>query len=461
MRLGYLGHASWLLEAGGLRLITDPVLSETYHDGVFEVYPRRSIDLHALDPTVIVVTHRHPDHFDVPTLHRLGARFPDARVITSDPLIVETARAFGFTDVQRVGEGAVVELGEGLRMYTTPSLCSVQEWGVLWAGPAGTVWNVVDSALRSPDDVRAMLAAAAEALGLPGLAAGPDVAFVRWCPLRQADAATSGTLGFPTEAYAQEVRIAAATGARTLIPGSCGDRYTGWGAWQNRTVYPVTEARFLRDLAVLAPHAVRFPPVVGRCWTLRDGRFVEDGALEGVVVHTSTDDRLFSPFVLPPITDPAPDDFDDQGALVDIATWCGDVLAPSLGAWARRTCPDVPLSLVLQVVFPRREVSLTFRVHGTDVAVEVGADPDHDALERIAGSVLHDVLTARSHWGRALLGGWLRSVRRAIRMQSDGSVRVLPMPAFFLYIGLSYENATERWVRAERERLLAGGVMET
>ncbi|MEZ4316918.1 MAG: MBL fold metallo-hydrolase [Myxococcota bacterium] len=454
MKLGFLGHASWFLESGGLRLVTDPVLSEAYHDGVFEVFPRRTVDVDGLDPNVIVVTHRHPDHFDVPTLHLLGQRFPHAHVLTSDPLVVEVCEAFGFREVSLVDERTVVALPGGVRMYTTPSLCRVVEWGVLFAGPGGTVWNLVDSAVRSPDDVRAMLAGAAGALGLPELAEGPDVALVRWCPLRQADGATSGTLGFPWEEYAQEVRNAAATGARTLIPGSCGDRYTGSSAWQNRSVYPVTESRFLADLAVLAPRAERFPPRVGASWRLVDGRFHEEAPLPWVTVHASPDDRIFAPFVLPDIVDPAPPGFDEERALATVAVWCGDVLAPALQVWAASCSPDRDLSLVVELVFPSRTVALTFRAGPGGARVDVGADPDHDGLERVAGSVLLDVIEARSHWGRALLGGWMRSVRRGYRMLADGSMQRLDLPAFVLYLGCSYAESTERWTRAEVERLL-------
>jgi hypothetical protein len=466
-RFTHLGHASWHVRWAGGALVTDPILSETYHDGVFEVYPRRSVDPDALDLTVVVVTHRHPDHFDVHTLALLAERYPRARVLTSDALIVETARALGFTNVEPIGELEVVDLGGGLQICTSPSLCSVEEWGVLFATEAGTVWNLVDSAVKSPTHVDAMLAAMAERLDRPTLTDGPDVAFVRWCPLRQADGATSGTLGFPHEAYANELRNAAATRARTLIPGSCGDRYTGSAAWQNATVYPVTEARFLADLAVLAPDAERFAPTVGHAWDLVDGRFVPRGPVDWVVRDDAVrDDRTFAPFVLPPIEDPlsAPDAadrraaFDPDRALVQIATWCGDVLAPALARWVAAHVPGTdraPLVLVLEVVFPRMAdpardrgtVGLTFRIQGSEVSVSVGTDPDHDALERHTATDLLAVLDGRAHWGAALLGGRMRSVRRGGRIDADGRWTPLSLPAFFVYTALPYERATERWVR--------------
>lgn len=38
---------------------------------------------------------------------------------------------------------------------------------------------------------------------------------------------------------------------RTTIPGACGFRFVGRGAWQNRLSFPVTRERFVRDLEEL------------------------------------------------------------------------------------------------------------------------------------------------------------------------------------------------------------------
>lgn len=454
MRAIYVGHACWVFESGDVRLVTDPVFSESYHDGVFEVFPPREVGLDGLAPTHIVITHRHPDHFDPPTLDRLARRFPDAQILTSDALIVEVVEAFGFTHVRRIDAGTRLDLG-ALQIYTTPSHCDVEEWGLVVASEAGTLWNMVDTVLGDPAGVKRAMADAAAALGRPALSTGPDVALVRWCPLLQAQAVTAGRIGFPLAGYLSELKNAAATGATTLIPGSCGDRYVDAVGWLNQVVYPTTEARFMRDLRKVAPQATVFAPRVGMAYTLATGGFVESGGVEWIEVLPAEDDRLFAPFEIPALVDPAPDGFDEQRALGTIAVWVGDVLAPKLSLWANWAQPDDPLSFVLDLVFPTRTVALTLRVDAGQVSVDVGVDLDHDGLDRIAASVMLDVLEGRSHWGRALLGGWMRSVRRAVRVRPDGSGEPYLFPAFLVYLGLPYAESTERWVRAETRRLLA------
>lgn len=77
MQFTWVGHATWLIQVGGLNILTDPIwsrfcspvplwsLRRRVAPGIsFEKLPR--IDL-------VLVSHSHYDHCDVPTLRRLGA----------------------------------------------------------------------------------------------------------------------------------------------------------------------------------------------------------------------------------------------------------------------------------------------------------------------------------------------------------------------------------------------------
>jgi L-ascorbate metabolism protein UlaG (beta-lactamase superfamily) len=80
----FIGHATFLLQVGGLRLLTDPVFSE--HAGPFgRIGPRRVrppgvalAQLPRID--VVLLSHNHYDHLDLPALRALRDR--------CDPLIV-------------------------------------------------------------------------------------------------------------------------------------------------------------------------------------------------------------------------------------------------------------------------------------------------------------------------------------------------------------------------------------
>src|SRR5262245_2856125 len=125
----YLGHAMWLARAGELRILFDPLLDGPHHGGVFEVTPPRTIDVHALRPDFIVVSHQHPDHFDVASLRALAALDPESVVLTADALVADTAERVGFRTVSRLEALQRVELSEA-RLFTTPSAAGdTVEWG--------------------------------------------------------------------------------------------------------------------------------------------------------------------------------------------------------------------------------------------------------------------------------------------------------------------------------------------
>ena len=85
MRFSFVGHASWLIQAGGLNILADPVWSE--RASPFKtIGPKRvnppGIAFEALPPIdVVLVSHGHYDHLDLPTLSRL-AKAHAPRVVT-------------------------------------------------------------------------------------------------------------------------------------------------------------------------------------------------------------------------------------------------------------------------------------------------------------------------------------------------------------------------------------------
>jgi L-ascorbate metabolism protein UlaG (beta-lactamase superfamily) len=157
-RLSFVGHASWLIQTAGLNILIDPVWSmrvspfkwagpKRHNDpGIaFEALPK--ID-------VVLVSHGHYDHLDIPTLSRL-AKNHAPRVITplGNDLTMHQAdaaiRAEAFDWYDRV------EVGEGVSVTLVPT----RHWSArglfdrnltLWASfvlqtPAGRVYVVCDS----------------------------------------------------------------------------------------------------------------------------------------------------------------------------------------------------------------------------------------------------------------------------------------------------------------------------
>jgi L-ascorbate metabolism protein UlaG (beta-lactamase superfamily) len=158
VRLCFVGHASWLIQTGGLNILVDPVWSMRASP-VKWAGPKRHNDPGIAFPAlpridVVLVSHGHYDHLDVTTLSRLAKAFAP-RVVTphgndlamkaADPTI--RAESYDWHDR--------VELGAGIAATLVPT----HHWSArglfdrnraLWASfvletPAGKIYIVGDS----------------------------------------------------------------------------------------------------------------------------------------------------------------------------------------------------------------------------------------------------------------------------------------------------------------------------
>ena len=72
-RIGYVGHATVLVDLDGVRLLTDPLLrnrvAHLRRSSPVSARAQRGVD-------AVLISHGHYDHLDVPSLERLGKKLP-------------------------------------------------------------------------------------------------------------------------------------------------------------------------------------------------------------------------------------------------------------------------------------------------------------------------------------------------------------------------------------------------
>jgi len=168
LRVSYIGHASFLIQTGGLNLLLDPVWSKRASPFRW-IGPKRVndpgvafADLPPID--AVLVSHGHYDHLDVATLSRLAATHRP-RVITplgNDAIMRKCIPAIR---AEAYDWGDRVELGPAVAVTLVPT----QHWSArnlsdrnesLWASfvieaPGGRIYFVADSGYGEGRNFRA------------------------------------------------------------------------------------------------------------------------------------------------------------------------------------------------------------------------------------------------------------------------------------------------------------------
>ncbi|HKV56474.1 MAG TPA: MBL fold metallo-hydrolase, partial [Candidatus Binataceae bacterium] len=130
LTLANLGHATLLMNFFGVRMISDPSLFQRVglDMGAFSIGPHRLVAA-PLGPAqlqtveVILITHAHMDHLDIPSLKAL----PKTAVVIACSGCAELIRPLGYSDVRelRWGESTSVD---GLRV----TAMAARHWGRRW-----------------------------------------------------------------------------------------------------------------------------------------------------------------------------------------------------------------------------------------------------------------------------------------------------------------------------------------
>ena len=110
----FVGHATTLIELGGVRVLTDPFLRASLGPLVRHgPLP----DPAALEADVVVISHDHRDHFDARSIGRLAGR---STLIVPRGLGTRARQAAGHDDVIEVVAGEAIEVA-GLTVRAVPA----------------------------------------------------------------------------------------------------------------------------------------------------------------------------------------------------------------------------------------------------------------------------------------------------------------------------------------------------
>ncbi|WP_263144177.1 MBL fold metallo-hydrolase [Pseudomonas sp. RIT-PI-AD] len=148
LRVTYVNHATLLIQHQGLNILTDPLWSERASPFAFlgpKRYHAPGVSLERLPAIdVILVSHNHYDHLDLPSLRRLAERFPLAQVVTGlgNAALI---RQCGFARIAELDWWQALPLNGALSLHAVPA----QHWSSRTRGDVNrSLWLgfVLDSA---------------------------------------------------------------------------------------------------------------------------------------------------------------------------------------------------------------------------------------------------------------------------------------------------------------------------
>jgi L-ascorbate metabolism protein UlaG (beta-lactamase superfamily) len=238
MKITLLGHASVLVEMQGATCLMDPVLHDPFEEGAVTSCPHRIVHPERLPPIdILIVSHRHPDHFDLASLAAVP-RDCDT-ICPADPLIVYALRQLGFARIHPVHPMGAISSAE-FELYPTRSESpGVIELGMVFHDRSGSFWNQVDG-LLSTETIDAMV----ERFGRI------DLLFAMYAS-QNFDFFDSRATDFPFDEHRQNLESVLRIRPRMTAPASAGFRFCGAHAWLNALLFPISAERFVADLARL------------------------------------------------------------------------------------------------------------------------------------------------------------------------------------------------------------------
>ncbi|PWT85295.1 MAG: hypothetical protein C5B56_14265, partial [Proteobacteria bacterium] len=142
MRVTYYGQACTLIEAGGLKILTDPWLTEGAYFGTWfhtHILADAGVTLETFpkDIDCLFLSHEHHDHMDLAALKRFRTDLPLLICRFPSPKFRNFLHSLGFSNIRELASGERLDLREnvsvtifGTAEYTNDSAILIEHDGV-------------------------------------------------------------------------------------------------------------------------------------------------------------------------------------------------------------------------------------------------------------------------------------------------------------------------------------------
>ncbi len=390
MKVTLLGHASVVVELAEVTCLMDPVFTDPFEEGAVVSCPKRSVYPDRLPPVdILIVSHRHPDHFDIPSLAQVP-RDCDA-ICPADPLIVYALDKLGFPRLHPVHTMGEIRSADFELFPTRSEVTSVREFGMVFRDVSGTFWNQVDS-FPSGRTIEAIKQRFGDIDLLFAMYASQNFEFFE-----------NRATDFPFEAHRVNLENVLRIRPRMIAPGAAGFRFCGEHAWLNAFLFPIARERFVADLQRLAPEILTQIMNPGDVFeiTRDDIHYAPAASDVARLVNDDTQLSRFNPTApIPDLTDPNPEGYPAANLRLATERFVAENIANYVDAGYTHSDPLInryrqhEASYAVAIVFPDGATHwyrFEFRREGLRLITGESADSADsaaDIVHRIAASAL-------------------------------------------------------------------------
>jgi hypothetical protein len=415
MEISLIGHASIFVETQDCRIVMDPVLWDPHQEGLFDVCPKREV-IHEQFPEfdLLIISHRHLDHFDIRSLAYLP-KTVDV-LIPKDELLETCLRKLGYSQIYLLDDFTKVKIGS-TTLLTTRSENRVPEYGIVFADESGVCWNQVDTVV-SKDTIHFVKSYYPEI----------DFLLATWQPMLEINFQFNLSLSFPYSIYSKLLENVSLIQPKAIAPGANGFKYINGSSWLNQIVFPVTREQFCKDVRDVYPEIGEnvFPLDPGDILVLDNSNFQQLKGMCNFVkkLVDGTDILDFSPVKGGNnIIDENPDNYniDEMKKTINdeicfniprIFREAKDLIFKEHFQWK--------VIYQLEIVFPDYCSKWFFDFSQENVQAQVGRNPLANLYTYITASSFYGILKKIKGWDYALLGGYYRTFQKLYLATEQG-----------------------------------------
>lgn len=444
MQIHSIGHASLFVETQDCKILMDPLLcSPAVTVGFQDICPQRQVSQDQIPEfDILVISHKHIDHFDIRTLANLPK---DVDVlIPKDKFMEACLRKLGYRHIYTLKDFSEVRIGS-TQLIATRSENRVPEFGMIFADQDGVFWNQVDSVV-TPATISKVKSRYPEI----------DFLLAGWQPLLQLEYQHNLSTSFPYSAYSNFLKRITLIKPKAIAPGANGFKHINGSSWLNQIVFPVTQAQFCRDVLKICPD------LEDNMFSLNPGDIVALNktevtfkAQESSFVRTVCDDRdslNFSPTNLNcKLVDDNPEGYDLKEMEIAIETEVNQNLTEFICQNQDQLFFEFSYWQViyqLEVVFPHKTEKWHFDFSHNPIQCHQGTNPLANAFTTISASAFFGLLKGYKGWDYVNLGGYFRSYQKVYRATPHGIVRAVDNPEIhiddLLSIKFPYEQVYQQ-----------------